>query len=163
MISRWIMIVIFLILPLTGCVGSAVENAINTADQQIRLKWSEEWKPALLAEVKETADDTKKEAIQAALDKIELLQDSNEEKLAKLEIQLEDFDSNKDGKLQTGETLALIQELKTKNDAMGNPLSWWDMLIIVASAYLPLTGTKELLKSKLKKKSIENQAHKDNL
>lgn len=151
-----IAVTILLVLSLQGCVSSMVKDAIDAADEHTRLKWSEEWKPALMEEIKSTGTEAKDAALREAIEKIENYEQLNDEKLRQIGVELDTFDQNQDGRISGQESVQLLQEIKAKNDAAGNPLSWWEIFMIVAGAYVPLTGGKELLRSKISKKPDPN-------
>ena len=147
-----ILILIALILSMSGCVSTAARDAtaaaIDEADKQVRLKWSEEWKPALIAEAKNLAKDAKDNAVQSALNQLEQYKKENEGKLEKIGVKVDNFDTNNDGRVTGAETLALLKDIREKNEKNGNPLSWWEIMLAVAGAYIPLTGAKEIARKK---------------
>tara|TARA_R100001244_G_scaffold25113_4_gene25579 strand:+ start:41477 stop:41947 length:471 start_codon:yes stop_codon:yes gene_type:complete len=144
-----IAILIVLLLTFTGCVSSAVSDAIDSADQKMRLKWQEEWKPQLIAEAKGLAGEAQEAAVAAAVIQLDKYKLESEGKLERIGVKVEEFDANKDGQISGVETLALVKEIKAKNDKSGDPLGWWEILLAVGGAYLPLTGVKELAKKKM--------------
>ena len=143
------LILIAMLFTLNGCVSSAVNDAIDSADQKIRNKWNEEWRPALISEVKSTILDSKKIVLTEVKANLEKYQAQTTGKLEKIGVKVENFDENQDGRISGRETLALVREIKAKNDKAPNPLSWWEILLAVGGAYLPLTGAKEMAKSKI--------------
>lgn len=147
-----ILLALIFMFSLQGCVSSTVRDAIDTADEHVRLKWSEEWKPALMAEISTASTEAKDAALREAIEKIESYEKLNDEKLRQINVDIKDFDENKDGRITGKESLALLQEIKQKNEKSGNPLSWWEIMLLMAGSYLPMTGGKELLKSKMAKK-----------
>lgn len=142
--------IILLVLCLNGCISNSVQEAIDAADEHARLKWSEEWKPALIAEMRSTVDQAK-ESIAIEIDG-KLLEYRG--KLDTIGVKVEDHDTNQDGRMQVGETLALLRDIKAKNDRAPQPLSWWEIIAAVGAAYLPLTGAKEMTMKAMKPKAI---------
>lgn len=143
--------ILMLIVGMQGCVTSAVKDAVNTADKQVRLKWSEEWKPALIKEMRDTVVESKEAVLKQSTIELAKLRKDQEDKLKSIGVKVENFDANNDGKISGAETLALVREIKAKNDKSKDPLSWWEILAAVGAAYLPLTGAKEMAKSKISK------------
>lgn len=141
-----------------GCVSSAVKDAIDSADEHVRLKWSEEWKPALIEEIDQAKTEAKDAALREAIEKIDNYKELNDQKLRQIDVRVEDFDSNKDGRITGQESLALLREIKQKNEQNGNPLSWWEIMLLMAGSYLPLTGGKEFLRSKMAKKGTGDRS-----
>lgn len=139
----WLLIITF---TLSGCISSSVQEAIDAADEHARLKWSEEWKPALIAEVKSTISETKDNIIDQMAAKLE----TYSSKLDKIGVDPKKFDSDNSGELELAELVPLMKEIKAKNDQSSNPMPFWEIMLAVGATYLPLTGAKEML---LKKKS----------
>lgn len=150
---RQLVILALMVLTLNGCVSSmardATQSAIDEAGKQVRLKWSEEWKPALIAEAKTLTQEAKDEAVKSAVLELEKYKKENEGRLERIGVKVENFDTNKDGKVSGSETVALLKEIKAKNDESPNPLEWWEILLAVGAAYVPLTGAKELARKKM--------------
>jgi hypothetical protein len=138
-----------LMFSLNGCVSSIVNDAIDQADEKIRLKWAEEWKPTLLKEVKDTVSEGKELAVKEVSVQIEKYRSQTNGKLERIGVKVEEFDKNQDGKVSGVETLALLKEIKTKNEENGDPLSWWEIVAALAMGYLPATAAKEVVKKKL--------------
>ena len=146
---RKIAIMAVLLFSLSGCISSAISDAVDSADQKVRLKWQEEWKPALLAEVKSTISDTKEAALKEMTVNLEKFRTETTGKLATIGVKVENFDTNGEGRISGAETLALVKEIKAKNDDAPTPLKWWEIIAALGAAYLPLTGAKEMAKSKM--------------
>jgi len=150
---RWLVLIIILF-SLNGCISTAVKDAIDTADEHVRLKWSEEWKPDIKKEIAKEAKLAKDEALKKVITRIEKYEESNKKKFEKLQVDPKDHDRNDDGKLQFTEALTLYQELNAKNKAAGNPFSWWEIILLVIAGYIPTTAGKEYLKNKMSKSPI---------
>ena len=151
---KWkLLAILTLILSLNGCISSAAReataSAISEADNQIRLRWAEEWKPALLEEAKNLTVEAKEAAISAAVIELERYKAENEGRLERIGLQVENFDTNQDGQVSGAESLALLKAIQEKNKDAPNPLEWWEILLAVGAAYVPLSGAKELAKSKM--------------
>ena len=144
-----IILSLLLIFGLSGCITPMVQDAVDAASDQIRLKWAEEWKPALLAEVKDTIADGKDRAVDEMSLQLEQYRAQTNGKLESIGIKVENFDRDKDGKVSGVETLELLQAIKAANDEKGSPLSWWEIVAALGMAYLPATAAKEVVKSKL--------------
>jgi hypothetical protein len=140
-------------LSLNGCVSSTVREAtaaaVAEAENQMRLHWAEEWKPALLEEAKNLTQEAKEAAVQTAVVELEKYKAENEGRLERIGLQVENFDTNQDGQVSGAESLALLKAIQEKNKDVPNPLEWWEILLAVGAAYVPLTGAKELAKSKM--------------
>lgn len=158
-----IILLIVLLLPQTGCISAAVEEAVttavSTAEEQMRLRWAEEWRPALAAEAQDLASSAINEArlyatnaaenaLSSAMIELERYRAENEGRLERIGVQVEEFDANNDGQVTGAESLALLQDIRSKNAASEDPLAWWEILLAVGGAYIPLTTAKEALKSK---------------
>ena len=139
---------LFVALSLNGCVG-VVQDAIDAADEKVRLKWAEEWKPALMAEVKNSLEEGREFAAEQMSVQLESYRAQTNGKIESLGVKVEDFDTNKDGQVSGVESLALLQEIKAKNEEQGNPLEWWEIAAALAMAYVPMTAGKEVLKAKV--------------
>ena len=140
---------VLLVLGLSGCITPMVQDAVDAASDQVRLKWAEEWKPALLAEVKDTVAESKDRAVAEMNLQLESYRTKTDGKLESIGVKVENFDTNNDGKVSGTESLALLQEIKARNEENGNPLSWWEIVAALGMAYLPATAGKEFVKSKL--------------
>lgn len=141
-----------LLISLNGCVSATKDvtaAALEEAESKMRLKWAEDWRPALMKEAQELAIDAKEAAVTAAVVELEKYKLENEGRLAQIGIQVENFDLNQDGQISGAETLALLKEIKNKNESSPNPLEWWEILLAVGAAYVPLTGAKELARSRM--------------
>jgi len=149
---------------MSGCISAAAKNAtasaIEEADSQVRLRWAEKWKPALIAEAKSLTEEAKAEAIKQAKGakdaaissvvlELEKYKRQNEGRLDKIGVKVENFDTNKDGRVSGKESLELLKEIRKKNSESPNPLEWWEILLAVGAAYVPLTGAKELARKKM--------------
>jgi hypothetical protein len=150
---KWkLLAILTLLLSLNGCVSSvkdATAAAVEEAQNQVRLRWAEEWKPALLEEAKTLTQEAKEAAVTTAVIELEKYKASNEGRLERIGLQVENFDTNQDGQVSGGETVELLRAIKEKNEESPNPLEWWEILLAVGAAYVPLTGAKELAKSKI--------------
>lgn len=146
-----LVILLILLLPMTGCVSSMVQDAIDAADERIRLKWAEEWKPDLQNELKGVVGDSKDALLEQVLSKLDSQEDKIQAKLDAVNIRLKDFDSDGDGSVTGMETLALVRELKAAKDQNGNPLSWAEILGAVVLGYGGTTAGKEWVRSRLVK------------
>lgn len=136
-----------LMLSLNGCVG-VVQDAIDAADEKVRLKWAEEWKPALMEEVKNTISQGQEFAVDQMSIQLEKYRTQTNGKLEQIGVKVADFDTNKDGRVSGAESLALLKEIKAKNEEQGSPLEWWEIAAALAMTYIPVTGAKEALKAK---------------
>ena len=133
---------------MTGC-QSLGSGFVEGVEDRVRLKWAEEWKPAVMEELEKAVAEGKEAAIREALAKVDVYKAEQDAKLASIGVKVEDFDTNMDGSVTGVESLALLQSIKAKNDAAGNPLSLWEIMMAVAAAYVPLTGAKELARKKM--------------
>ena len=142
-----------LLLSLNGCISATVKDAtrsaIAEADSQIRLRWAEEWKPALIAEARGLTQEAKEAAVATAVIELEKYKRESEGRLERIGVKVDNFDTNNDGRVSGHESLALLREIQAKNKKSPNPLEWWEILFAVGAAYIPLTGAKELAKSKM--------------
>lgn len=148
-------------LSTTGCVSSMIDSAMNEAQEQVRLRWAEEWRPALMTQLNQEIETVRNNTLSEAVERIENFEAQSNTKLESIGLRFENYDGNSDGRLQIGEAVALLRDIKTKNDAAGNPLSWLDILMIVIGGYLPSTAAKEFLKGKIVKKGGDKN-DKDN-
>ena len=137
-----------LMFMMTGCQSMGSEF-MTGVEEKVRLRWAEEWKPALIEELANAVANGKETAINEVLAKLDTYKAENNAKLDSIGVKVEDFDANQDGKISGAESVALLKEIKTKNDAAGNPLSWWEIAMALAAVYVPLTGAKELARKKL--------------
>lgn len=144
-----IILSLLLIFGLSGCISPIVRDAIDAADEQVRLKWAEEWKPALMEEMKDVVAESKDRVIEEMNLQLENYRAKTDGKLESIGVRVENFDSNRDGKVSGAESLALLQEIKARNEEQGSPLSWWEIVAALGMAYLPATSLKEVVKSKL--------------
>ena len=142
------LLVLFLLFGLTGCVSDMMQTAVDAAGNEVRLKWAEEWKPALLAEMKDTVKDSKELVVTEMSAQFETYRASTNGKLEQIGVTVENFDRNQDGVISGAETLELLQDIKAKNESNGSPLSWWEIVMALAVGYVPVTSAKELLKKK---------------
>lgn len=147
---KWL-IALFLVVNLNGCVSGMVQDAIDAADEHVRLKWAEEWKPALEKEVAESLSGSKDYILERALTAVEGQEERLVARLDQLNIKMEDFDEDKDGLVTDSEVLVMINELRQAKDADGKPLGWYEILMAVVLGYGGTTAGKELIKSKIKK------------
>jgi hypothetical protein len=143
-----LVVLFMLMLTMTGC-QSLGSNFVEGMEDRVRLKWAEEWKPAVMEELENAVAEGKEAAIKEALAKVDVYKAEQDAKLESIGVKVSDFDTNKDGSVSGTESLALLQSIKAKNDAAGNPLSLWEIMMAVAAAYVPLTGAKELAKKKM--------------
>lgn len=148
-----LILALLLTISLTGCVSPAVRSALESVEDHITLKWAGEWKPALQNELDETIDEARQQLLAQAVAQIDGLETKMEGKLETIGVKIDNFDTNQDGRISGGETLALLQEIKSKNDESPNPLSWWEIMLALGAAYIPTTAAKEALKSKMSKMS----------
>jgi len=146
---RKLLLILLLIIPLNGCVAPAVRDALQTAEDHITLKWAEKWKPAIRAELDKTIDEAKQQLLAQAVAQIDGLEAKMEGKLETIDVRVENFDTNQDGRVSGMETVALLQEIKSKNDESPTPLSWWEIMLALGAAYIPATAAKETLKSRM--------------
>lgn len=140
---------IFIILSLNGCIGAAVQDAIDAADEKVRLKWAEEWKPALMEEVKNSLEEGQEFAVEQMTVQLDSYRTQTNGKLEQIGVKVSDFDANKDGQVSGAESLALLQEIKAKNEDQESPLEWWEIVAALAMAYVPMTAGKEAIKAKV--------------
>jgi hypothetical protein len=129
-----------------GCVSSVVQDAIDAADERVRMKWAEEWKPALIAEVKNSVAEGKDQVLEEMVRRLEAYDD----RLEDIGVDIRSHDTDLDGRIQLNEMYSLVKDIKEKNEKAPQPLSWYEIAIIVAGAYLPTTAVKEGLKSRMK-------------
>lgn len=129
-----------------GCISSAVQDAIDTADERVRMKWAEEWKPALIAEIKSSVIEGKDQVLGEVLERLEHYDD----RLREIGVDAQSHDVDMDGRLQLSEVYSLVKDINEKNKNAPQPLNWYEIAAIVAGAYLPTTALKEGLKSKMK-------------
>lgn len=155
-------LVVVICFPFTGCVSSMVEDAVDAAGDQVRLKWAEEWKPALASELREQMNQGKdvllselkaqvSEGKDVVLSQVLERLEAYDDRLAKMGIDVASHDRDQSGKLEVHEMYGLLREIKEKNENSPQPLSWYEIMVIVAGAYLPTTALKETLKSKMAK------------
>lgn len=149
-------ILLLTVLSTTGCVSSMIDNAMDAAQEQVRLRWAEEWRPALMEQLNREIETVRNNTLSEAVERIENFEDQTDTKLESIGLKFENYDGDSDGRLQIGEAVTLLRDIKTKNDAAGNPLSWLDILMIVIGGYLPSTAAKEFLKGKIVKKGGDN-------
>ena len=43
----------------------------------------------------------------------------------------------------------MLKEINDKNEDSPNPLEWWEIILALGAAYVPLTGAKELARKKI--------------
>ena len=139
---KWIFGLI-LMLSLTGC-ASMVQNAVDAADAHVRLKWSEEWKPALKDELFSSLSEVQRTALEKTLDTIEEKEMDLEKRLAEFDVRLEDYDKDKDGYVTSTEVATMVSDLSSKG------VEWIDILLAVILGYGGTTAGKEFLKHKLR-------------
>jgi hypothetical protein len=148
-------ILAILLLWLSACVSGCAAT-IDSVQEHVQDKWNNEWKDALLTEVKSTAgelvEEGKDEALQQMITRLEAYDANIQSKLTALNVDINSHDTNNDGKMQLAETLALVKDIKEKNEKSPTPMNWWEIALIVAGAYLPTTAVKETLKSKISKR-----------
>lgn len=126
------------ILAMTGCsslASSLTRDSIDAADAKLRLKWAEEWKPAVLAEAKSLGDDALQAALNAATTKLQSSVDLQTAKLDAL------------GVAKNANPLVTLKDAIGANAQKppAQQLPFWELALAVAAAYLPLTTAKEAL------------------
>ena len=141
-------LILILISSTVGC-KAFTSGMLEDAEQHLRLKWAEEWKPSLKNEVAESISKTKDVVLSQVLDALEHQESNIDARLASVNVQLENFDSNKDGYVTGAESLQLLKQLKEAKDEDGNPLSWPEILMAVILGYGGTTAGKEWVKSKM--------------
>lgn len=121
----------------TGC-SSIVDNAVDAADAKLRLKWSEEWRPAVLAEAKSLGDEALKAALDSATQK---LQNSVDLQTAKLDTL---------GVAKNADPLVTLKDALVANSQKPpeQQLPFMEIVLAVAAAYVPITTAKEVLLKK---------------
>lgn len=143
------LVIVLAILMTAGC-QSVGNDIVNGVEEKIRLKWAEEWKPALKAELQNTLDDASDAVLKEAYIRLEHQEEKMQAKLESVNIKLEDYDTNKDGSVSgVQEVTALVKDLKESRDKDGKPLSWIEILMAVILGYGGTTTGKEILRSKM--------------
>jgi len=117
-----------LVLFLCGCASSMVRDAVDAADERIREKWTEEWKPNILNEIKFIMASAQ-DILMKEIDK------DVEKKLSRVDLRLEDYDKNNDQRLQGTEALTLLKDIQNKNEDAPEPLSLLEIAILFAGIY----------------------------
>ena len=140
-----------LFLPLVGC-QSLGSEFVAGAEEKLRLKWAEEWKPALQEEMAKGLDSAKESVLKETAAQIELQESVITAKLESVNVRLLDFDKNNDGKVTGEESAALLMALKDAKDKDGKPLGWYEILMAVVLGYGGTTAGKEWVKSRMVKK-----------
>ena len=139
-----------MVLSLNGCVGLAVDSL----EEKIRLKWAEEWKPALTQEMKDAISEGKEVALEQMAHQVDKYRLESSAKLEAIGVKVEQFDTNQDGQVAGPEMVAMLKDIKDKNDKAPKPLTWWEILMAVVAAYVPATGLKEVARKKLETKPV---------
>jgi hypothetical protein len=134
---------------LTGCVSGMVQDAIDAADERVRLKWAEEWRPALEGELLESLAESQGFVLDRMLVELEGQEEQIEARLAAVNVRIEDFDEDQDGLVTDAEALTMVNELRQATDEHGNPLGWYEILMAVILGYGGTTAGKEWVKSKM--------------
>lgn len=137
-----------MLLPLTGC-ESIGSNFVDGAEERIRLKWSEEWQPALKDELAKSMDNVKDSILKETYSQIELQEQKLMSRLESVNVKLEDYDHNKDGRVTGSEAVELTAALRAAQDSQGKPLDWLEILGAVIIGYGTTTAGKEYLKSRM--------------
>jgi hypothetical protein len=137
-----------LVLSMTGCQGIG-SDFVSGAEEAIRLKWAEEWKPALKAELTSSMSSAQDALLVKVTSDLEHQEEVLTNRLASVNIRIEDFDKNKDGNVTGAETTEFVAALKSAKDEDGNSLGWYEMLMAVVLGYGGTTGAKEWMKSKM--------------
>lgn len=117
--TLYTLIVALMLFTTSGC--SMVEDAVAA-------KWKDEWKPLVLQELKMTGLELKDEVLKEAQEQLDT-------RLAKLDVDPSRNDWNQDGKLQWDEGLALLKEMKAKNDQSPEPYSLIELAALFAAIY----------------------------
>lgn len=144
--NKYIIIAILTLILTPGC-KSVGSNFVEGVEDKIKLKWVEEWKPSLEAQLFDSLANAKETILKEANSKLELQEEKVKSKLAELNVKLEDFDRNGDGRVTGLESAELVAELKSKH---GNEIDWYQILLAVIVGYGGTTAGKEWIKSKLR-------------
>lgn len=107
------------LLSSTGC--SVVENAVAE-------KWKDEWKPIVMQELKVASLELKDDLLDEAKKEVDA-------RFKKLDVDPAKADWNQDGKYQWDEAVALIREMKAKNDKLPQPFSLIELVALFAAVY----------------------------
>ena len=146
-----LIILLMLMLPvtMTGCQGFG-SAFVDGAEERIRLRWAEEWRPAIEAEIASELANAK-ESVLAQTEAQILLQEAKiNADLQSVNIRMEDFDKDKDGLVTGAESVRFATALKAAKDENGDPLDWYQVVMAVVLGYGGTTAGKEGVKSKMK-------------
>lgn len=147
---KYYVIILILLLSLTGC-KSIGSSFVEGAEEKLRLKWSEEWQPALKDELTESMDHVKDSILKETYAQIERQEEKIMDRLESVNVKLEDYDRNQDGRVTGVETIELVAALRAAQEPQGGtPLGWFEILSAVILGYGGATGAKEVIKSKMK-------------
>lgn len=142
-------VLFILMVSLTGC-QSLGAGFVEGAEEKIRLKWAEEWKPALQAEITDSLTDARQELLTQVNNQLELQEVETRARLDSVNVRLEDFDKDADGKVTGTESAELVAALVAAKDSDGKPLNWYEILMAVILGYGGTTAGKEWIKSRMK-------------
>jgi hypothetical protein len=139
---------VVLMVSMTGC-QSFGSGFVEGVEEKVRLKWAEEWRPAIEAELASELAEAKESVLNATTAQIELQEEKTKARLASVNVRIEDYDRDQDGKVTGAESAELLAALKAARDEDGKPLNWIEILMAVVLGYGGTTAGKEWVKSKM--------------